>query len=147
MSIRNRLVLSFSSLVMVLLIVGGLAWKYISNLGQNVDEISQWKVPAVHLAVDVHAGAYDATIEQLRYLLYEKPEIHQRAKEVLAKMDKDLASVDALANKFNDQALLSQSAAVKQNVTDFRGLYDRGVRALLDNQKAVATMVQMGQYM
>jgi len=145
MTIRNKLVLSFSSLILILLVVGGLAWKYIYSLGQNVDEITQWKVPAVHLAVDVHAGAYDATIEQLRYLLYEKPEIHQRAKDVLAKMDKDLSAVDALANKFNDQDLLSQSAAVKRNVTEFRGLYERGVNALLDNQKAVATMVQMGQ--
>jgi len=145
MTIRNKLVLGFSSLILILLVVGGLAWKYIYSLGQNVDEITQWKVPAVHLAVDVHAGAYDATIEQLRYLLYEKPEIHQRAKDVLAKMDKDLSAVDALANKFNDQDLLSQSAAVKRNVTEFRGLYERGVNALLDNQKAVATMVQMGQ--
>ena len=145
MTIRNKLVLGFSSLILILLVVGGLAWKYIYSLGQNVDEITQWKVPAVHLAVDVHAGAYDATIEQLRYLLYEKPEIHQRAKDVLAKMDKDLSAVDALANKFNDQDLLSQSAAVKRNVTEFRGLYERGVSALLDNQKAVATMVQMGQ--
>ncbi len=145
MTIRNKLVLGFSSLILILLVVGGLAWKYIYSLGQNVDEITQWKVPAVHLVVDVHAGAYDATIEQLRYLLYEKPEIHQRAKDVLAKMDKDLSAVDALANKFNDQDLLSQSAAVKRNVTEFRGLYERGVNALLDNQKAVATMVQMGQ--
>lgn len=145
MTIRNKLVLGFSSLILILLVVGGLAWKYIYSLGQNVDEITQWKVPAVHLAVDVHAGAYDATIEQLRYLLYEKPEIHQRAKDVLAKMDKDLSAVDALANKFNDQDLLSQSAAVKRNVTEFRGLYERGVNALLENQKAVATMVQMGQ--
>ena len=111
MTIQNKLVLSFSSLVIILLIFGGLAWKYISSLGNNVDEITQWKVPAAHLAVDVHAGAYDATIEQLRYLLYEKPETHRRAKEVLAKMDKDLAAVDVLATKFNDQALLSQFLA------------------------------------
>ncbi|MDF1583826.1 MAG: methyl-accepting chemotaxis protein [Methyloprofundus sp.] len=144
MTIRNKLVLGFSGLILILLIVGGLAWKYIYSLGQNVDEITQWKVPAVHLAVDVHAGAYDATIEQLRYLLHEKSEIHQRAKDVLAKMDKDLAAVDALANRFNDQDLLAQSAAVKRNVAEFRGLYERGVSALLDNQQAVATMVQMG---
>ncbi|MBE0469208.1 MAG: methyl-accepting chemotaxis protein [Methyloprofundus sp.] len=145
MTIRNKLVLGFSSLILILLIVGGLAWKYIFSLGQNVDEITQWKVPAVHLAVDVHAGAYDATIEQLHYLLYEKSEIHQRAKDVLAKMDKDLAAVDALANRFNDQDLLAQSAAVKRNVAEFRELYERGVSALLDNQQAVATMVQMGR--
>ncbi|BCG63268.1 MAG: methyl-accepting chemotaxis protein [Methyloprofundus sp.] len=145
MSIRNKLVLSFSSLVVILLIFGGLAWKYIGDLGQKVDEITQWKVPAAQLAVNVHAGAYDATIEQLRYLLYEKPEIHQHAKAVLAKMDSDLVAVDNLANSFNDQALLAQSAAVKKNVTDFRELYNNGVQALLGNQQAVKIMVETGQ--
>ncbi len=145
MSIRNKLVLSFSSLVVILLIFGGLAWKYIGDLGQKVDEITEWKVPAAQLAVNVHAGAYDATIEQLRYLLYEKPEIHQHAKAVLAKMDSDLLAVDSLANRFNDQALLAQSAAVKKNVTDFRELYNSGVQALLGNQQAVKMMVEMGQ--
>jgi methyl-accepting chemotaxis protein len=145
MSIRNKLVLSFSSLVVILLIFGGLAWKYIGDLGQKVDEITQWKVPAAQLAVNVHAGAYDATIEQLRYLLYEKPEIHQHAKEVLAKMDSDLVAVDNLANRFNDQALLAQSVVAKRNVTNFRVLYGSGVNALLDNQQAVEIMVKMGQ--
>jgi methyl-accepting chemotaxis protein len=60
-------------------------------------------------------------------------------------MDKDLAAIDALANQFNDQNLLAQSAAVKHNVMEFRALYERGVGALLDNQKAVATMVRMGK--
>ncbi len=145
MSIRNRLVFSFSSLVVILLIFGGLAWKYIGDLSQKVDAITQWKVPAAQLAVNVHAGAYDATIEQLRYLLDEKPEVYQRAKAVLSKMDTDLMAVDQLANQFNDQALLAQSAAVKQNVAEFRELYGRGVQAVSDNRQAVEIMLQAGQ--
>jgi len=144
MTIRNKLVLGFSSLTGILLIFGILAWLYIGWLGKNVDEIVEWKVPAVKLAVDVHAGAYDATIEQLNYLLYEKDESYKKAKSVLAKMNKDLTEVDQVGEKFNDQTLLQQSAAVRSNVKDFGLLYDKGVQALLDNKKAVDIMVVNG---
>ncbi len=145
MTIRNKLILSFSGLTGILLIFGLLAWLYIGWLGKNVHEIVDWKIPAVKLAVDIHAGAYDATIEQLNYLLYESPETHKRAKAVLAKMTQDLSKVNQIGLKFNDQALLDQSAAVQTNVTDFGELYERGVQALLNNKKAVKVMVESGE--
>jgi methyl-accepting chemotaxis protein len=136
--------MGFSSLTAILLVLGVLAWLYIGWLGKNINEIVEWKVPAVKLAVDVHAGAYDATIEQLNYLLYEKPESHKRAKAVLAKMNQDLNKVDQVGQQFDDQALLKQSAAVRINVKDFGQLYNSGVQALLDNKKAVDIMVRTG---
>lgn len=144
MTIRNKLIMGFSSLTAILLVLGVLAWLYIGWLGKNINEIVEWKVPAVKLAVDVHAGAYDATIEQLNYLLYEKPESHKRAKAVLAKMNQDLSKVDRVGQKFDDQTLLKQSATVRINVKDFGRLYDTGVQALLDNKKAVDIMVRNG---
>ncbi|GEM_PF-136769 len=145
MTIRNKLIFGFSGLTGIILIFGLLAWLYIGWLEDNVHEIVDWKVPAVKLAVDVHAGAYDATIEQLNYLLYESPEAHKRAKAVLAKMRQDLNKVNQIGQQFNDQALLAQSAAVSTNVTDFGQLYERGVQALVDNKKAVAVMVKNGK--
>jgi len=144
MTIRNKLVVSFSSLVVIILILGGLSWQTISKLGAKVDEITTRSIPTAELAVSIHAGAYEATIAQLNYLLTENPRIYQQAKTILAKMDKDLAEIDVLANQYNDQALLAQSTAVKRNVADFRMLYGQGVRALLDNQLAVRRMVKMG---
>ncbi len=144
MTIRNKLILGFSSLTGILLIFGLLAWLYIGWLGKNVDEIVKWKVPAVKLAVDVHAGAYDATIEQLKYLLYERPDAHQRANTVLAKMEQNLDKVDQIGQQFNDQPLLKQSAIVKTNITDFRQLFNRGVQALRNNRMAVDVMVKSG---
>lgn len=144
MTIRNKLILGFSSLSVMLLVFGILAWLYIGWLGKNVHEIVDWKVPAVKLAVDVRAGAYNATIEQLNYLLYESPETHKRAIAVLAKMDSDLSKVDQIAQQFNDRELLAQSVAVRENVTDFRLLYERGVQALLDNKQAVKVMIETG---
>ncbi len=145
MTIKNKLILGFSSLTGISVILGLLAWLYIGWLGKNVNEIVEWKVPAVKLAVDVHAGAYDATIEQLNYLLYENPESHKRAKAVLAKMNQDLSLVDQVGQKFDDQALLEQSTAVKGNVRDFGQLYEKGVKALVGNKKAVKVMVANGE--
>lgn len=144
MTIRNKLIMGFSSLTGILLILGFLVWLYIGWLEKNVNEIVEWKVPVVKLAVDVHTGAYDATIEKLNYLLYEKPESHNRAKAILAKMNQDLGKVDQVGQQFDDQTLLKQSAAVRINVKDFGRLYDVGAQALLDNEKVVDTMMRNG---
>ena len=145
LNIRNKLIASFSALVLIVVVFGLLAWLYIGRLGDSIDEIAEWKVPAVKLAVDVHAGAYDATIEQLNYLLYEREATYTHAKQVLAKMDEDLDKVDRIGNGFRDKSLLEQSASVRNNVKDFRELYDNGVAALKSNRHAVETMVNSGK--
>ncbi len=145
MTIRNKLIIGFSSLVGVLLLFGFLVWLYIGWLDKNVEEIVTWKIPAVKLAVNVHAGAYDATIEQLEYLLYEKPETYAKAKNVLSKMERDLNEIDEIARQFNDQSLLSRSATVRKNVSDFRLLYEKGVASLKNNRQAVKVMVENGK--
>lgn len=145
MTIRNKLIFGFSGLTGILTVFGILAWLYFGWLGKNVDEIVDWKIPAVKLAVDVHAGAYDATIEQLNYLLYKSSDAHARAKAVLKKMDQNLAAIDRIGTQFNDRELLQQSTAVKANVTEFRDLYERGVNALHNNNKAEAIMAKTGK--
>jgi len=143
-TIRTKLIAGFSGLTGILIVFGILSWLYIGWLGKNVSEIVDWKIPAVKLAVDVHAGAYNATIEKLNYLLYQKPEAHERAKAVLLKMTNDLAKIDELAHEHNDKKLLQQSASVQQNVSKFSQLYERGVQGLIDNRQSVKVMVEKG---
>jgi len=143
-TIRTKLIAGFSGLTGILIVFGILSWLYIGWLGKNVSEIVDWKIPAVKLAVDVHAGAYNATIEKLNYLLYQKPEAHERAKAVLLKMTNDLAKIDELAHEHNDKKLLQQSSSVQQNVSKFSQLYERGVQGLIDNRQSVKVMVEKG---
>jgi methyl-accepting chemotaxis protein len=145
MSIRSKLIAGFSGLTGTLVIFGILSWLYIGWLGENVSEIVDWKVPAVKLSVDVHAGAYNATIEQLNYLLYQKPEAHQRAKAVLKKMTSDLAEINVIGQQYNDKKLLQQSASVQQDVNNFSQLYERGVQGLVDNKQAIKVMIAKGK--
>ncbi len=145
MTIRNKLIAGFSSQILILLTFGFLVWLAINGLHKNINTIVDWKIPAVKLAVNVHAGAYDATVEQLNYLLTQKPETYQRAKQVLAEMDHDLDAVDQLAQKFNDQPLLAQFASVRKNVADFRTLYDQGVASLKNNRRAAQVMADSGK--
>ncbi|MEE9397040.1 MAG: methyl-accepting chemotaxis protein [Methylococcales bacterium] len=145
MTIRNKLVMGFSSLVGIVLFFGLLSWLYIGWLGKNIDELVAWKVPAVKLAVDVHVGAYDATIEQLNYLLYENPEAHVRAMKVLTEMEQHLVEIDEIGHQFSDQSLLDQADSVRKNISDFRKLYERGVTSLENNKRAVAIMVDNGK--
>ncbi len=145
MTIRNKLIVGFSSLVGVLLLFGFLVWLYIGWLSKNVEEIVNWKIPAVKMAVNVHAGVYDATIEQLEYLLYEKPETYAKANNVLSKMELNLDEIDQIARQFDDQSLLSQSATVRKDVADFKLLYEKGVASLKNNRQAVKDMVENGK--
>ena len=121
-----------------------MSWLYVGWLGKNVDEIVEWKIPAVKLAVDVHTGAYDASLEQLNYLLYENPETHAEAKATLKKMEQDLSKLDEIGRQFDDQVLLDQSAHVRRDVTEFKLLYERGVQMLVNNAQAVKVMVKTG---
>jgi methyl-accepting chemotaxis protein len=146
-TIRNKLIVGFSSLVGVLLLFGFLVWLYIGWLDKNVEEIVNWKIPAVKMAVNVHAGAYDATILQLEYLLHEKPETYAKARDVLSKMEHNLKEIDEIGRQFNDQSLLSQSSIVSKDVDDFRLLYEKGVASLKINRQAVKVMVENGKKM
>ncbi len=145
MTIRNKLIAGFSSQVIILLVFGFLVWMYINWLDKDVDKIVDWKIPAVNLVVKTHANAYDATIEQLNYLLYEKPETYTRAKAVLTQMNDNLSAIDKLSQQFNDQKLFAQSTSIRQNVNDFGQLFDQGVNSLRENQQAVQTMVESGE--
>ena len=144
MTIRNKLILGSSILTGIIVLLGILSWLYVGWLGKNVDEIVEWKIPAVKLAVDIHTGAYDASLEQLNYLLYEKPETHAEAKATLNKMEQDLNKLDEIGQQFDDQVLLGQSAHVRRDVTEFKQLYERGVQMLVNNKQAVKVMVKTG---
>jgi methyl-accepting chemotaxis protein len=144
MTIRNKLILGSSILTGIIILLGILSWLYVGWLGKNVDEIVEWKIPAVKLAVDIHTGAYDASLEQLNYLLYEKPETHAEAKATLNKMEQDLNKLDEIGQQFDDQVLLGQSAHVRRDVTEFKQLYERGVQMLVNNKQAIKVMVKTG---
>ncbi|PPD20211.1 MAG: hypothetical protein CTY17_06655 [Methylomonas sp.] len=145
LTIRQKLITSFSVLLLIILAFGLLSGFYIGRLGDSINDIAEWKVPAVKLAVEVHAGAYDATIEQLNYLLHESDEAYARARQVLNKMQGDLKLIDEIGHRFNDAALLRQSQSVSENVRDFGALYQQGVAALQSNRQAVEAMNTSGQ--
>ncbi len=144
MTIRNKLIFGSSILTGIIILLGILSWLYVGWLGKNVDEIVEWKIPAVKLAVDIHTGAYDASLEQLNYLLYEKPETHAEAKATLNKMEQDLNKLDEIGQQFDDQVLLGQSAHVRRGVTEFKQLFERGVQMLVNNKQAIKVMVKTG---
>jgi len=144
MTIRNKLVLGFSSLIIILLVVGGLAWKYINGLGQSVEDIGLWKVPAANLAADVQVEAYKVQLGQMDYLVNKKPGMLQNANDALAKMDSSLTEIAKLANEYNDEGLRSRSASVKSSLLEYKNVYAQVQGALQENQEIVATVNRLG---
>lgn len=144
MSIRNKLVLGFSGLTGILIVLGALAWLYVGWLGENINGVVERRFPVAKFAVDIRVGAYEATIQQLRYMLDEKPETLERAKAVLAQMEQDFVKVDEYGQQYDDTALLQKSAAAQQAISRFSNLYERGVQALINRNLAVEIMVDRG---
>lgn len=143
-SIRNKLIACLSALILNLLIFGLLAWLYIARLGDNLDAIAGWKMPAANLAIDVHEFAYGASAERLNGWVSESPDIHQQVQTALDKIDADLVKIDAIGRKFADSILLLQAATVRNQLADFRDLYNQGLTSSQGNRQALQTMTDSG---
>ncbi|MCF6202507.1 MAG: methyl-accepting chemotaxis protein [Methylococcaceae bacterium] len=145
MTIRKKLYLGFSSLSGILLLFGLVSWYYFDLLEGKATENIEREIPAIKLALELHKGAYNATIEQLNYLLYKTPVSQRHTKEILEKMDSDLIKIDQISLQSNDQDLLKQSTKIKQNIIDFNTLYELGLKAIANNKRAIKNINNSGK--
>ncbi len=145
MTIRNKLYLGFFTLSGILLLLGLTSWFYLNLLEKKANVSVEREKPAIKLALELHKGAYNATIEQLKYLLYETPVPKRHTEMVLAKMKTDVTKFDQLGLQFNNQDLLKQSSEIKQNIIDFNILYELGIKALVNNKHATKSMNKIGK--
>ncbi|MEE9337827.1 MAG: methyl-accepting chemotaxis protein [Methylococcaceae bacterium] len=145
MTIRKKLYLGFSSLSGILLLFGLVSWYYFDLLEKKVSENIEREIPTIKLALELHKGAYNATIEQLNYLLYKTPISQRHTKIILEKMDSDLIKIDQIGLQINDQDLLKQSTEIKQNIIDFNILYELGLKAIVNNKHAIKSINNNGK--
>ncbi|MBL0711028.1 MAG: methyl-accepting chemotaxis protein [Colwellia sp.] len=141
MTIRNKLILCFSSLTGLVILLGTLAWVYVDRLGGDIEEITQWRVPVAKLAVDVKEDTYETIVEIQESLLYHKPEAHERVNTMLAQMSKNLVGLGDIAQQHDDKILLQQVAVVKQNVSNLGVSYKKGIEATNNKLKNEKVMV------
>lgn len=143
-TIRVKILAAISALVFLSILASGIAIYYTSSLKNNIVEIGDWRIPLVNNAVELHAGAYQASIDQLSYVLYEDEKHFKNAMTNLDQMTTAVQKGEQIASKFNDSAYRNSVTSVQKRVDEFRTLYQNGVRLLKDNVSAVSLMVESG---
>jgi len=116
-----------------------------SRVDTNVADLTGHSLPAVKHSTGVERSALGAGLEEKNYVLYQKDEAHQKAKEKLASLNSSLDEIDKVAEQFNDTALGSKSQEVRTIVGQYGQLFEQGVAALKNNKTATREMNDTGQ--
>ncbi len=142
--VKHKILYGAGLLVLISLAFAGIAQNYISKISDALFGITNNNAKAVEYATGVERMALATILEEKNYLLFEKDEIHQRAEENVKKLFSFLDQVDEIAKTYNNSKLLEQAQTARQDTIHYAEEYRKGVSALKNNQKMVATMVEMG---
>ncbi len=145
MRLATKLALGFGAVVAVVVALGGIGYVMFSRVDATVAELNNHNLPAAKYVVGVGRSAFECVLEEKNYVLYEKDEIHQRAKEKLAGLMSNLDEVDKVAREFDDDALAEKSKEVRTIAAQYGRLYEQGVATMKNNKTAAQKMNDTGQ--
>lgn len=143
--VKHKILYGASLLVLISVVFAGVAQIYIGKISAALFGITNNNAKAVEYATGVERMALATILEEKNYLLFEKDDIHQRAEENVKKLFSYLDQVDEIAKTHNNSTLLAQAQTARQDTTRYAEEYRKGVSALKNNQKMVATMVEKGR--
>jgi methyl-accepting chemotaxis protein len=143
--LATKLALGFGVVVGVAVVLGVTGYVMFSRVDSNVVALSAHSLPAVKHSTGVERGAFESILQEKKYLLEKKDEIHQAAKEKLAALNTSLDNVDKVAEQFKDSALATKSKDVRGIAGQYAQLFDDGVAALKGNREGETTMNTKGE--
>ena len=151
MRLGSKLLLSFMAIVVLVGgVVGGLGYFNVQQISGIVNEITQQRVPSVKNSTTVERYALRTLMDENNYLLHFRDAggnpatIEQDAMSNIDQINTALTAVDAVATKYNDQALLGQSQSVRTIVAQYKDLFTQGVAKLAARQDAENTLATNG---
>jgi len=144
MKLGQKLIASFTVLIVISGIVGAIGYMNMNNVAQVLYEVTLQRIPSVRHATEVERFALRTILEEKQYLLYQTSDHHDAAMSNIAEIFKALDAVDTVANQYNDQELLSRSKEVRQVTEEYRNLYNEGVANLQKNKQAAEVMNERG---
>jgi methyl-accepting chemotaxis protein len=144
-TIGKRIVFGFAATTLIAIILGVTGYIMFARVSGEVNTLSQHALPAVQHSTGVERSAFECILEEKNYVLDKKEEIHQKAKKKVAELMGNLDKVDKVAAQFNDTALGKKSKEVRQIVTQWAELYEKGVVSIQDNSAGETTMNAKGQ--
>ncbi len=123
MTINKKLLVGFSSMVGILVLLGGLSWYYMNKMNSATDEIAHWRMPVLKSAVSVNNAALESTLGAVQFVFMSSEEgityAESRAKGVSASLE----STAQIAEQYEDNALSEGVTAVNNNVNQLLTIY------------------------
>jgi methyl-accepting chemotaxis protein len=145
LTIGKRIVLGFGTLTLIVAVLGVTAYYMFFRVAGEVGSLSQHSLPAVQHATGVERNAFECILEERNFVLDQKEEAHQKAKQKVAELMGNLDAVDKVAAQFKDTALGDKSAEVRKITQQWAGLYEQGVASLESNATLTAEMSTKGK--
>lgn len=132
----------------VLLLMAGLgitAYIMFGKVSNEVGSLSKRAIPTVKDSTGVERSAFECIMEEKNYVISDKEETHQKAKEKVAELMGNLDNVDKIAKEYQDTALAAKSTEVRKISQKWAELYEKGVAAIQSNKTAVADLANQGK--
>jgi methyl-accepting chemotaxis protein len=143
-TIGKRIILGFGIMTLLVAALGITAYFMFFRVAGEVTSLSQHSLPAVQHATGVERNAFECILEERNYVLDQKDETHQKAKQKVAELMGNLSKVDSVATQFKDTALGNKSAEVRKITQQWADLYEKGVTTLESNATLTALMTTKG---
>jgi methyl-accepting chemotaxis protein len=142
--LRTRLVLGFAAVIFVMIGLGATGFVMFKRVDSNVVELSQHNLPAVKHAGAAERAARDAIQEERNYLIEKSEGAYAKVGEHLKELMKQIEAMDKVAQRFNDQELVSKSAKARGITADFGQLFQKAAGALQQNRLQEQIMDEKG---
>ena len=126
-------------------LLGITAYIMFGKVSNEVGLLSDRAVPTVKYSTGVERSAFECIMEEKNYVIADKEETHQKAKDKVAELMTNLNNVDKVAAKYNDKALSDKSTEVRKISQKWADLYEKGVAAIQSNKVAVNDLGNQGK--
>jgi methyl-accepting chemotaxis protein len=131
LSIRNKLIIGFSSVIILALILGGYAVTQMNREKAAIGEISTDWLPSVNAAYELRGAVMDFRIEDLDYLsetdMTQMPDHEKKIPELIGRVDELTAAYVPLISSQDEQ---DSYDAFVQNWNNYKALY-KDIQALV----------------
>lgn len=145
LKIKTKILFGSLLLILATVIFGILAYIYISRITDALFNITDNNIKSVEYATGVERFALASILEEKNYLLEEKDEVHQRAKDSVKELHLFLDKVVEVATTYKNDKLLEQTNKARASAQKYAEKYRAGVVELKNNKKAAEAMVDNGK--
>ncbi len=144
-TIGKKLGLGFGSVLVLAAIMGGVSLTGLDKLAKVIENTTNQQAPKVEYTTGVERYALNTILDEKKYLIAPKKEIHEEAKANLQYIYSSLDKVDGLGKRFGDEDILRDSKTVREATEKYEKLFNKGVELIQGEKDNEEIMRSAGQ--